>query len=216
MKVHLFDSPHWKEVRELITDDELQYAVEQAYGSARKYLPSMSDFVNISIEPVTKDVVIPETHVAGITYNGAFLSLLFDKNIPIPKNQLLNNLQKIMFHELTHIATFSHDPWQPGAIFGVVTEGLATVFERDYAKSEPLWGKYEVDSVMRIWYDELKSLPYSTTKNMHYFTDHPDGRRWIVYKTGTWIIDKLVNSGEDLFDLMNLSHAEIIQKFEAL
>jgi len=43
------------------------------------------------------------------------------------------------------------------------------------------------------------------------FFDNPDGRRWVGYKTGTWIVDKAMQkSGKSVVELTVLPVDEII------
>jgi hypothetical protein len=42
--------------------------------------------------------------------------------------------------------------------------------------------------------------------------DHPDGRRWIGYRTGTYLVDRaMAGSGKSTIDLLGATAAEIIE-----
>jgi uncharacterized protein YjaZ len=82
---------------------------------------------------------------------------------------------------------------------GVVSEGLATVFERDFGGRETPWGEYPED--VEEWVTELLELPVSAPYNQWMF-QHPDGRRWIGYRAGTYIVDQaILASGFSAADL---------------
>lgn len=216
MNVVVLDSKYWPGLEKRgIKKSEIKNATESAAKEVEGLISSLSPHVNLVVDPTVAENVIPETGGMGMTYSDEYVSVSFDHTLPYGKEKLLKEIRSTTYHELVHAVSFLHDPWQPGVLFGCVTEGLATVFEREYAHSEPLWGKYEDDTVMQLWLQELKELPDSEVKNHDYFIKHPDGRKWIVYKTGTWIIDKLLESGEDLFELMQLNHKDVIAKFEA-
>jgi hypothetical protein len=71
----------------------------------------------------------------------------------------------------------------------VVTDGLAIAFERDFAGVSPPWSKYP-DNAMD-WVHELMALP-STTPWDRLPSD--DGRRWIGFKTGTYLADRAMRA----------------------
>lgn len=217
MKVVALEAELWEvSAKYGMSSEDAESLVREYAEEAAALLPSDFAYLNLVINPVKPDMVIPETGVMGMAYSDEYISLTFDALLPYGHDATKSALRATVFHEMVHATTFAHDPWQAGAIFGAITEGLATVFERDYAGSEPPWGKYEDDRTMKAWYEEIKSLPKTTEKQMQYFVDHDDGRKWIVYKVGAWAIDKLLANGEDLPDLMRISHHEIIMKLEAL
>ena len=217
MNVVVLDSKHWPDVdRRGVKKEEVKKVARAAAKEVSGLISLLPSYVNLVVYPSDPSNVIPETGDMGMTYSDEYASVYFDHTIPYGKDKLLQGIRTTTFHELVHAASFSHDPWQPSVLYGVVTEGLATVFERDYADSKPLWGKYEDEQTMRMWLSELKELPDTGEKNHDYFISHPDGRKWIVYKTGVWVIDRLLTSGEDLFELMKLGHEDLLAKFDAL
>ena len=214
MNIVVLDSKYWnKAAKNGISKQVVVQTITDAVEDVSKILPNIPKYVNIVISPTTSDDVIPETGEIGMTYNDEYVSITFDFTAPYPIEKLRASLRGTVFHELVHTVTFSHEPWSASVLFGLVTEGLATVFEREYSGAKPLWGQYEDDETMQEWRDEVNSLPESGEKNFDYFFNHPDGRKWIAYKTGTWMVDTLVASGEDLFALMMMSHGEILERF---
>lgn len=217
MRIVMLDSKHWSDAQKHGVDErEVHEIVEKAAQEVAELIPFLPTYVNIVVYPTVAEDVIPETGVMGMTYSDEYASVYFDHAIPYGNAKLFEAVRSTTFHELVHAATFQYESWQPDVLFGATTEGLATVFERDYANSEPLWASYEDDETMRDWLRELKELPVTGEKNRDYFVKHPDGRKWIVYKTGVWIVDKLLGSGEDLFQLMHLNHNELLTKFDTL
>lgn len=217
MNILTLDARLWQAATDSgISRQEVHDIVSKSAVEAAKLLPSKFKYLNIVINPVDSEWVIPETGAMGITYSDEYISVTFDPNLPYGTEQLKTALHGMVFHEMTHATTFAHDPWRSSAMFGAVTEGLATVFEREYGDQKPIWGEYEDDDVMQVWYSELRSLEDAGQKDLQYFVNHPDGRKWIVYKTGTWMIDKLIKRDYDLFELMKLSHKDIIEQLEAV
>ena len=90
----------------------------------------------------------------------------------------------------------------------VVSEGLATVFERDSAKISVPWGDYP-DNVS-AWLAELMALPPDAPREQ-WFSRHPDGRRWIGYKVGAYLADRATRaSRRSPADLVLVPTADII------
>src|SRR5207249_1562042 len=100
---------------------------------------------------------------------------------------------------------------QPRTSFmdGVVSEGLATAFERDFGGRRPPWGEYPED--VRQWVSELLDLPSSAPYHQWMF-QHPDGRRWIGYRAGTYIADRAIAaSGRSAAELVLVATDEILR-----
>jgi uncharacterized protein YjaZ len=91
---------------------------------------------------------------------------------------------------------------------GVVSEGLATAFERDFVGRTPPWGDYGEE--VRAWVSELLKLPPSAPYH-HWMFQHPDGRRWIGYRAGTYIADQAIaRSGRSAAQLVLTPTNEIL------
>ena len=87
------------------------------------------------------------------------------------------HLRPTLFHELHHMA---RGPLGLDSLIDfVITEGLATAFERDFAGAAYPWSEYPDDA--SDWAAELLALPSSARREDWMFR-HPDGRRWIGYR----------------------------------
>ncbi|NII09649.1 DUF2268 domain-containing putative Zn-dependent protease [Oleiagrimonas sp. C23AA] len=94
-----------------------------------------------------------------------------------------------------------------------VAEGLATVFERDFGGRTSAWGVYQ-DVAIENWFGELAAQPASTNYRPWLF-HHPDGRRWVAYRVGTWLADRAISkSGASAASLAKTSTAEVIELAE--
>lgn len=117
-----------------------------------------------------------------------------------------------LFHEFHHLVrgwVMNGSVPRSAFIDGVVCEGLATAFERDAAGATPLWGDYPDD--VRDWIAELLPLPASAPYVDWMFL-HPDGRRWIGYRAGTFIADEAISrSGRTAADLVSTSYLEVLR-----
>jgi hypothetical protein len=74
-----------------------------------------------------------------------------------------------------------------------VTEGLAIAFERDFGKVDPPWGKAPPD--IMAWTREILAQP-ETSEIDRWMYRHPDGRRWIGMRVGTFLVDRASGSSK--------------------
>ncbi|MEJ0073784.1 MAG: DUF2268 domain-containing putative Zn-dependent protease [Candidatus Saccharibacteria bacterium] len=153
--------------------------------------------------------VIPEYGTGALTHDTEFIEIHFDAAVPHGRERVLKSLYETPFHEGNHAARWNSVAYDERFIASVTFEGLATVFEREYAHYQPLYGKYEDDDTMREWFAELEQADWDERAVL--FFGNPDGRRWIGYKTGAWLIDKAMkNSGKSVIELTGLPHDEIV------
>ena len=97
-------------------------------------------------------------------------------------------LRPTLFHELHHLARASRVASR-SLVDNVVTEGLATAFERDFAKVDPPWGAPPPDADAMAWTKEILSQPEGAELRA-WMIRHPDGRRWVGYRVGTFLVDR--------------------------
>jgi uncharacterized protein YjaZ len=117
-------------------------------------------------------------------------------------------LRGTLFHELHHLARLQSVK-SSTLMDRVVEEGLATAFERDAAGMAPLWGKYPPDA--EEWVKEVLALP-SDTSWTPLMTRHPDGRRWLGYKAGTYLADRAMRaSGKSAAELVSVPTTEVLR-----
>ncbi|HEU4991794.1 MAG TPA: DUF2268 domain-containing putative Zn-dependent protease [Luteimonas sp.] len=120
-------------------------------------------------------------------------------------------LRATLFHELHHLARgwvrFGGAP--PRSFMdGVVSEGLATAFERDAGGRNPPWGDPPRDAA--AWVAELIAL-HATAPYHHWMYRHPDGRQWIGYRAGTYIADRAIAaSGRSAAQLVRTPATEVL------
>jgi len=101
------------------------------------------------------------------------------------------HLRKAFAHEAFHAARFRRLPEEAGATSWVhiaIREGLATVFARDTAAAHEPWAAYD-PAVIADWAVDLFTQPCDGRTLGSYRFAHPDGREWIAFRVGTWLID---------------------------
>jgi hypothetical protein len=117
-------------------------------------------------------------------------------------------LRACLFHELHHLVRDA--AIRREAMLDVaVTEGMATAFERDFAGVAVPWGEYPPTA--DAWVQELLALPDSA-KRGPWLGRHPDGRRWVALRAGTYLVDRASHaSHKTSADLVLASTAKVVQ-----
>lgn len=163
-----------------------------AAREARQHLPALA--AQITLEVHSGKDVIPElgaTAVAGAT--GDWIRWTVDPDHPDGVVTIAEaHLRGALFHEFHHLVRGTTRPTQT-LIDQVVFEGMATAFERDFAGVSYPWSQYPDD--VSKWVDELLKLPPNA--------EHPDGRRWMKYKAGTYLVDQAMKR-------LNRSSADLV------
>jgi hypothetical protein len=116
-------------------------------------------------------------------------------------------LRATLFHELHHLARSSAaDP--RSIVDYAIYEGMATIFERDFAGVQTPWGAYPEN--VNQWADELRRLPENASRR-DWIYSHPDGRRWIGIKVGAYWVDKAsAKSKRSSADLCTTSTRDVL------
>ena len=116
-------------------------------------------------------------------------------------------LRGTLFHEFHHLVRFAASG--PNTLMDhVVSEGLATVFERDFGATKPEWGQYPAN--VADWVTELLHGSESASQNEWLFR-HRDGRRWVGYRAGTFLVDQaMVESKQSSADMITMPTADVI------
>jgi Predicted Zn-dependent protease (DUF2268) len=183
--------------------------VKAAYKEVTMLLPFGSKHINFFVQP-REYSLIPETQDSGRAHNGEFLELAFNPTVDAKGLKvILNGVKATVFHEMNHAARFNLGIFHNTFLNSSILEGLATVFEREYGKTNPPYGKYP-DNVAE-WIQEIidKNDMFAW---VNYSFDHPDGRRWISYKVGTYIVDEAIkNSGKTVIELTQMECSDILK-----
>lgn len=125
------------------------------------------------------------------------------------------HLRHALYHECHHIAR----GWVkrgvlrfvrfPRFIDGAISEGLASAFERDAAGFRAPWCDYPGE--VAGWVAELLALPRAADYRAWMF-QHPDGRRWVGYRAGTYIADCAIRrSGRSAAELATVPAGRILE-----
>ncbi|WP_018918768.1 DUF2268 domain-containing putative Zn-dependent protease [Vreelandella zhanjiangensis] len=189
----------------------IKEACAVAEPEVRQHLPILPDEIELACQ--TGTLVIPETGEMGLSVSASRVGWTVDASrkggvAATARTQLRFTL----FHELHHLArgwVIYRDEPRTTFMEGVVSEGLAVVFERDVGGRSTPWGEYP-DNV-REWVDELLALPV-TAPYYSWMIQHADGRRWIGYRAGTYIAEQAIRaSGMSAAALVQVPTDEILK-----
>ena len=182
----------------------IQETADSAVREVRTLLPALPKSLTLEVQP-GKDV-IPETGETATAVLPASVYWTVD-----PDRDLLaivrKELRPTLFHELHHLARDAQVRSET-LMDRVVTEGLATAFERDFGKVHPPWG-IAPPEVME-WTPELMDQPGNAPRQA-WLSRHPDGRRWIGIRAGTFLVDRAMKaSGRSAAELVTTPTDEIL------
>lgn len=174
----------------------------------RRVLPGVPPELILRVNPGSK--VIPETGENGTTAPPNVVYWTVDPHRPGGVAAVADAwLRGSLFHEIHHLVRGNASVPQVSLMDAVVDEGLATAFERDFAKVPVPWGDYPEN--VSAWLAELMALPQDAPHD-RWFSRHPDGRRWIGYKVGTYLADRATRaSGRSSAELVSEPAIEIVR-----
>jgi uncharacterized protein YjaZ len=164
----------------------------------RRHLPALAP--NITLRVRSGKEVIPEIGATAEVAPPDWLVWTVDAERPEGVvNIAETHLRGALFHEFHHLVRGS--AITPGTMMDqVITEGLATAFERDFAGESRPWADYPGE--VAKWVEEIPAWPEAATRDGWFFR-HPDGRRWVGYKAGTYLVDRAMKR-------LNRSSAELV------
>lgn len=194
---------------------EARQVIEKVYTATepevRQHLKALPEEIELACQ--TGKRVIPETGEMGLAISSSRVGWTVDDSREGGvAAAACAQLRFTLFHELHHLArgwVIYRDEPRTTFMEGVVSEGLAVVFERDVGGRQTPWGEYP-DNV-RGWVDELLTLPV-TAPYYPWMIQHDDGRRWIGYRAGTYIAERAIRaSGLSAAALVHVPTDEILK-----
>lgn len=198
-----------REERRVIED-----VAERTIPEVRRLLPDLPPSIVVRVRVSSTMNVIPETGENGSYFQPNTIDWQVDASrsegvAVIARRQL----RPTLFHELHHLArSAAITSWRFRD--HVVREGLGTAFERDFGGVSPPWGQYPAD--VSLWVKEVLALPDDAPRHQWLFR-HPDGRRWIGLRVGTYLADcAMKSSGKTSADLVRVPTDAILAMCPAL
>jgi uncharacterized protein YjaZ len=174
-------------------------------------------FVTITVYPKS-DWTIPETGENGYTPSEDWIQLYI--NIKKKKNltKIINeHVPATIYHEMNHAARWRSSNFGNNLLEVIVSEGLASVFEKEQWKSfVPPWtklNKREISNFLKIINERNKNKD-STFNHAEWFFGQGELPRWIGYKLGVHIVESTRKNYPEISweKLTRMKAKEIINK----
>lgn len=208
MKIIYAESDFWDKNKDFT--EKYENTIVKTYKKAKKLISFIPEEVTFVCQTNNWEC-IKETGDGGFTRSSRLLLLSMDPSMPYDEKVFLKNVESTVLHELNHSARYEQGIMHGKFLDNCIMEGLATVFEREYSeRGKPLWADYD-SSVIKSWFKEIVSVTKKSFSWRDYMYRHPDGRRWMGYKVGTWIVDEaIINSGKNIEELTLCTNEEIL------
>ena len=181
----------------------------------RALLPKLTENIRLIVTIIDRNIDVvggvtgrAETHAPG--------ELLIELSNVFPggiKEAAKTALASTLFHEIHHIYrgwAIRDNKFGPGISNAMVNEGLAVAFSEIYTGEITDGNSYtdEADN----WVKEILALPLDASYSQWVMGEHPDGRTYIGYRTGNYLIHKTMEkSNMNILELSELSPDEIIK-----
>lgn len=198
---------------DVLTDTEkdlIRTIAVQTHAEVYALLPALGR--DITIEVTAGPGVIPETGEVGASVAPGMVSWTINPDHALGVEAIVRSyLRETLFHEFHHQVrgwTLRGNPPGTTIMDAVIAEGMASVFARDFAGADVPWAADPDDPV--AWLSDLRENGSMMQYNQWMF-DHPDGRRWIGYRTGVWVVDRAIAaSGETSASLAQVPTQEVL------
>lgn len=183
----------------------IQQIADATMKDARALLPMLPPDLRLTVRTDTH--VIPETGETAESIPPNAIVWKVDPGRSV-LHTIQTQLRPTLFHELHHLARALTTPANT-LVDMAIDEGLATAFERDVGHVNPPWGEPPPDGV--AWTRELLRVPERARRDEWLF-EHPDGRRWIAMRAGTFIVDQATrHTGKSPAQMVAMPSGEILE-----
>ena len=210
-----FEGPGFSdEHKKLITD-----MITEAEKDVRELLPTLPGGIEVTAIVMDRDADI----VGGVTgqaYAPGKVQVEFSSVFPGGISAAAQGaLTSTIFHEFHHLDrgwTIQENKFGPGIPIAAVNEGLASVFSEEYTGVYYEAATAYPDDAGK-WLDEILALPRNADYSTWMMGEHPDGRNYIGYRVGRYIVHQAsANSGKSVLELGSLSPEEILRLAQTL
>ena len=171
--------------------------IMSAYEEARYLLPKLPQVINIEFgtnypygeDGVTGSALSPDSMKIGVR---------IDQD---DRTSQYRKVKQVVMHEAYHIGQGFYNSKPCSALEAAIYEGCASVFEKEYLSIAAKWTNYaqHTDEELFGWLEQIKNInadqyfeSSGETWRKWAFFDPDTGESWRIYKTGTWLIEKII------------------------
>ena len=193
----------------------ISMVISKSEEEVRKLLPNLTDSINVIVEQVDWDL----DSVGGVTgrtetnHPPLVLVQISNNYREGIADSLYSGLKATIFHEFHHLSrgwAIQDNKFSSGIPNAMVNEGLAVAFTEIYTGTINEVNSYPMDA--DSWVKEILALPLDANYAQWVMGEHPDGRNYIGYRTGNFLVRKAINkSGKNILELSELMPEEIIK-----
>lgn len=190
--------------------------ISHYYTEVRKLLPELPEKMHIFFSDTG---IIPETGIGGHAHNSEIVTISIDPDFK-DKHKQAADIRPTIFHEAFHVyQNFTYEGPQYPALEGAVYEGMATVFERQYADTAQPYGDWNHTPVERLkqWVTLLKNIDqeeYEQDWQQWKFYHDKFHEQWIAYKAGVFVVDTVLSRYKlDILDLRDKSAEDVLNLY---
>ncbi len=187
----------------------------QSEKEIRALLPKLTENIRLIVTIIDRNIDEvggvtgrAETHTPGEVL--VEISNVFPGGI---KEAAKTSLASTLFHEIHHIYRgwgIRDNKFGPGVPNAMVNEGLAVAFSEIYTGDITDANSYTDDA--DNWVKEILLLPLDASYTQWVMGEHPDGRTYIGYRTGNYLIHKTMEKSKmNILELSELSPDEILK-----
>lgn len=185
----------------------IERIAKDTVAEVRRLLPALPDRLVLRVDADGNVSEVTFATAAAVAPNRLYWTVDPERGNGVAATAVAH-LRPMLFHELHRLVRYTQLE-RVSLMDEVISEGMAAAFERDYAGARYPISDYP-DGVA-AWVTELMALAPSTDQEQWLFR-HPDGRRWIGFRAGTYLVDRAMNaSGLSSADLVAATTAEVLE-----
>ena len=202
---------------EVLTDQHVELLdslAQSTEAKMREVFPNLPGKITLTVSTMDRDVEIVDG-VTGVTFNhkpDGEISVQISTVYPGGTIAAIRaGFETVLYHEFHHLIrgwSIHQNEFEQGIFIATINEGLAVVFAEENTGRKQVANAFPIEA--EDWAKEILELPKDADYQEWVAGYHPDGRTFIGYRIGNYIVRKAMeNSGKDIVTISRLTPAEI-------
>lgn len=195
---------------------KIEEKISKAENKVRSLLPNLPKDIKVVVEIVDWNL----NNVGGVTgrtetNSPAVVAIQIANTFKGGVSSAIDiGLESTIYHEFHHLScgwAIQDNKFEPGISIAMVIEGLAEVFAEEYTGAVFDENHVPKGEDAEAWIKEILELPKYANYQKWMF-EHPDGRTSIGYRSGNFLVRKVMDkTGKNILELSKLAPNEIIK-----